>query len=223
MDENQDKKIENEVVAPEALPETMAEEEALADPIEAVAPVETVVVAVKDAGFRRGREFKKNSRKPLKREGRVKQEFDNKLLEIRRVTRVVSGGRRFSFSASVVAGDRKGKVGVGVGKAGDTPIAIEKALRDAKKNMIQVKLTSTSSIPHEVNAKYIGSVISIVPSPGKGIIAGSSARAVLEMAGINAVSAKMLSRSKNKINNARAAVEALKKLRLGKPIHLSTK
>jgi small subunit ribosomal protein S5 len=158
-------------------------------------------------------EFKKNTRRPAKREARVKQEFDNKLLEIRRVTRVVSGGRRFSFSATVVVGDKKGKVGVGIGKAADTPIAIEKAVRDGKKNMVQINLTETSSIPHEVKAKYIGSVLTIMPSPGKGIIAGSAARAVLEMAGVNAVTAKFLSRSKNKINNARVAVLALSQLK----------
>ena len=158
-------------------------------------------------------EFKKNTRKPARREGRVKQEYDNKLLEIRRVTRVVSGGRRFSFSATVVLGDRKGKVGVGIGKAADTPIAIEKALRDAKKNMIQVKMTKNSSIAHEIKAKYVSSVLTMRPSPGKGIIAGSAARAVLEMAGVTGITAKFLSRSKNKINNARVAVKALSQLK----------
>lgn len=159
------------------------------------------------------REFRKNTRKPARREPKAKAEFDNKLLEIRRVARVVSGGRRFSFAATVVAGDRRGKVGVGVGKASDTPIAIEKALRDAKKNMVKINLTKSSSIRHEVESKYGGSVISIRPAPGKGIIAGSSVRAVLEIAGITAVSAKILSRSKNKINNSRATIEALAKLK----------
>jgi small subunit ribosomal protein S5 len=159
------------------------------------------------------KDFKKNPRKGPRREARVKQEFDTKLLEIRRVVRVVSGGRRFSFSASVVLGDRKGKVGVGVGKAADTPVAIEKALRDAKKNMIQVNLTKDSSIAHEVAAKYVSSVLTMRPAPGKGIIAGSAARAVLEMAGVTGVTAKFLSRSKNKINNARVAVKALSQLK----------
>lgn len=164
---------------------------------------------------RKEREFKKNVRKPSRREPRakIKPEFDNKLLEIRRVARVVSGGRRFSFSASLVVGDRKGKVGVGVGKAGDTPVAIEKAVRDGKKNMIHVILTKQSSIPHAVEAKYGASQLIISPSPGKGIIAGSSVRTVLELAGITAVSAKILSRSKNKINNARVALKALSKLK----------
>lgn len=161
------------------------------------------------------REFRKNIRKPSRREARVrvKPEFDNKLLEIRRVARVTSGGRRFSFSASIVVGDRKGRVGVGVGKAADTPIAIEKAVRDAKKNLVKIILTKTASIPHAVEAKYGSSVLMIIPSPGKGIVAGSSVRAVLELAGISAITAKILSRSKNKINNARAAIKALGKLK----------
>ncbi len=180
--------------------------------------VEPVIAVLEKATLPRefNKEFKKNPRKGPRREGRVKQEFDNKLLEIRRVVRVVSGGRRFSFSASVVIGDRKGKVGVGVGKAADTPIAIEKAMRDAKKNMIEVNMTNNSSITHEVRAKYVSSILMMRPSPGKGIIAGSAARAVLEMAGITGVTAKFLSRSKNKINNARVAVKALAQLKEGK-------
>jgi small subunit ribosomal protein S5 len=158
-------------------------------------------------------EFRKNTRKPARREPKAKAEFDNKLLEIRRVARVIAGGRRFSFAATVVAGDRRGRVGVGIGKASDTPIAIEKALRDAKKNMIKINLTKNASIRHEVESKYGGSVVVIRPAPGKGIIAGSSVRAVLEIAGITAVSAKILSRSKNKINNSRATVDALLKLK----------
>jgi small subunit ribosomal protein S5 len=161
--------------------------------------------------------FRKNERKPRPntREPRAKPEFDNKLLEIRRVARVVAGGRRFSFSASVVVGDRNGRVGVGVGKASDTPIAIEKAVRDGKKEMIKVPLHN-KSIRHSVEAKYGSARIVVNPAPGKGIVAGSSARDVFEMAGISAVSAKFLSRSKNKINNARAAVKALSKLKEGK-------
>ncbi len=170
---------------------------------------------IKEEAPRKSGQFKKNVRKQSRRESRVraKPEFDNKLLEIRRVARVVSGGRRFSFSASLVVGDRKGRVAVGVGKAADTPVAIEKALRDGKKNMISVALSKASSIPHAVEAKYGASRLMISPSPGKGIVAGSSVRAVLDLAGITAVSAKILSRSKNKINNARAAIKALQKLR----------
>lgn len=160
-----------------------------------------------------GREFRKNSRKaPPRREARVKPEFDQKIISIRRVTRVVTGGRRFAFSVAVVIGDRKGKVGVGLGKAGDTPLAIDKAVRDARKNMIKVNMTKSGSIPHEVSAKYSSSRVLIMRAPGKGVLAGSSVRTVLEFAGIKEVSAKIFSRSKNKINNARAAIKALGQL-----------
>lgn len=143
---------------------------------------------------------------------RQRPEFEQKIISIRRVTRVVRGGRRFSFSVSLVAGDKKGSVGVGVGKAGDTALAIEKALRDAKKKMITVKLTKEGSIAHEVQAKYASSEVDLMPAPGKGVIAGSSVRTVLELAGIKEVGAKLLSRSKNKMNNARAAIKALEAL-----------
>lgn len=158
------------------------------------------------------REFKKNVRKGPRRESKVKPEFDHKIISIRRVTRVVTGGRRFSFSVAVVAGNRKGSVGVGLGKAGDTSIAIEKALRDAKKNMVTVVLNKYQSIPHEVSAKFSASRVNIMPALGRGIIAGSSVRSVLELAGIKNVSAKIRSGSKNKINNARVAIEALRML-----------
>ncbi|OHA92668.1 MAG: hypothetical protein A3G47_00950 [Candidatus Zambryskibacteria bacterium RIFCSPLOWO2_12_FULL_39_45] len=160
------------------------------------------------------REFRKNSRKPSpRREGRVKAEFDQKIVSIRRVTRVVTGGRRFAFSVGIVIGDRKGRVGVGQGKAGDTPLAIDKAVRDARKNMIRVAMTKNSSISHEVDAKFGSSRVLIMRAPGKGILAGSSVRTVLEFAGVKEVSAKLFSRSKNKVNNAKAAIKALAQLK----------
>ena len=160
--------------------------------------------------------FQKNPRKSPRREARAKPEFDQKIISIRRVTRVVTGGRRFAFSVAIVAGNKKGSVGVGIGKAGDTSLAIDKAVRDAKKNMITVNLTKEMSVSHDVESKYCGSVVRIMPAPGKGIIAGSSVRPVLELAGIKNTGAKLFSRSKNKLNNARAAIEALKKLKVRK-------
>ncbi|HAS84979.1 MAG TPA: 30S ribosomal protein S5 [Candidatus Yonathbacteria bacterium] len=145
---------------------------------------------------------------------RVKPEFDNKLIQIRRVTRVVAGGRRFAFSVALVAGNRKGSVGVGIGKASDTALAIEKATKNAKKNMIKVLLTSGMMIPHEVEAKESSATVMIQPAKGRGMVAGSSVRNVLELAGIKDVRAKILSGSKNKLNNARATIKALKQLRL---------
>lgn len=144
---------------------------------------------------------------------RVRPEFEQKIISIRRVTRVMAGGRRFSFSVAMVIGDKKGKVGVGIGKAGDTQAAIEKAIRDAKKHMIVVPMNKESRIPHDVHTKYASSEVMIMPAPGRGLVAGSSVRTVLEHAGVKDVTAKIFSRSKNKLNNARAAVEALKLLR----------
>ena len=139
-------------------------------------------------------------------------DYDYNVVDIRRVTRVVAGGRRFSFRVTVVAGNHQGKVGVGVGKAGDTPIAIDKAFRDAKANMIEVRRTADNSIPCEIEASFCGSHVLIMPSPGRGVIAGSTVRPVIELAGLNDVTTKLLSRSKNKLNNARVAVEALTRL-----------
>ncbi len=161
---------------------------------------------------------KNTQRRPQRRTGgrreeRARPEFAQKIISIRRVTRVMAGGRRFNFSVAMVAGNKAGKVGVGIGKAGDTQLAIEKAFRAAKKNMIQVVMDAHSRIPHDVSTKYAASQIMIMPSPGRGLVAGSSVRTVLELAGVKDVTAKVFSRSKNKLNNARAAIEALKTLR----------
>lgn len=172
----------------------------------------------KKAPFSFSRERIKNSRKPGGREQRAKPEFDQKLINIRRVARVVSGGRRFSFSVAVITGNRKGMVGVGLGKAGDTALAIDKAVRNAKKNMINVALTKTMSIPHEVDAKYSSARIIIRPAPGRGATAGSVARFVIDLAGIKDVSAKVLSVSKNHLNIARATIVALSKIKKPKQI-----
>lgn len=169
--------------------------------------------------FRRGgnSQGRRDNKRSSQRGGRgkrekIRPEFDQKIIGIRRVTRVVAGGRRFSFSVAIVLGDRKGRVGVASGKATDTALAIEKAVRKAKINMITVKRTKTNSIPHEVEAKYCSSFVIMAPANGRGLVAGSSVRTVLDLAGITDVTAKILSRSKNKINNAQSAIEALKKL-----------
>lgn len=161
----------------------------------------------------RGRQGGRRPRRSNRRNERPRQEFEQKIVSIRRVVRVMGGGRRFSFSVSMVIGDKKGRVGVGVGKAGDTQLAIEKAIRDAKKNMITITLNKDSHIPHDVHVKYASSEVMIMPAPGRGIVAGSSVRTVLELGGVKDVTAKIFSRSKNKLNNARAAVEALKQLK----------
>ena len=175
----------------------------------------TGVASPNDRGSNRGRPDHggRDRRQRRDRPQRPRSEYDNKMLDIRRVTRVVAGGRRFSFSVTIVIGNGKGQVGVGIGKAGDTALAIEKATRNAKKHLITVPLTADLSIPHEVSAKYDASEVMLIPTPGKGFKAGSATRAVLEFAGVKHVSAKILSRSKNQLNNARATIEALKKLK----------
>ncbi len=142
-----------------------------------------------------------------------KSEFDTRMINIRRVARVIAGGRRFSFSVSIIVGNKKGKVGVGVGKAGDTTLAIDKATREAKKHLISINLTKDSSIAHDTSAKFNASRVMLIPAPGRGLVAGSSARLVLELAGVTNVIAKMHSGSKNGLNNARATIEALKSLK----------
>lgn len=201
----------------EATTETTASDQAAP---EATTAKETATDApaaeTKDARRPRRQGGRRNQGRRPRRGGpreRVRPEFDQKIVSIRRVTRVMAGGRRFSFSVSMVIGDKKGRVGVGIGKAGDTQLAIEKAVRDAKKNMITIPLDKDGRIPHDVHTKYAASEVMIMPAPGRGLVAGSSVRTVLELGGVKDVTAKIFSRSKNKLNNARAAVEALKQLK----------
>lgn len=140
---------------------------------------------------------------------RIKPEFDQKILNIRRVTRVTKGGKRLNFSVYMVVGNKKGSVGVGTGKANDTSLAIDKAYRNAKKNIMVLNLTKTMSIPHDVSAKYCSGKVLLIPAKGRGVSAGSALKSVIELAGIHDVTAKIVSPSKNKLNIARAAVMAL--------------
>jgi len=144
---------------------------------------------------------------------RPKDEFQTKLLDLARVTRVTGGGKRMSFRAVVVAGDKKGKVGIGIDKGKDVSQAIEKATRRAKKDLISVVILD-GTIPHEVKAKSGPAVILLKPQKkGRGLVAGGAVRTICDLAGIKNISSKILSGSKNKLNNARATMEALKKLK----------
>jgi small subunit ribosomal protein S5 len=144
-------------------------------------------------------------------------EFEDRVVHINRCAKVVKGGRRFSFAAIVVVGDKKGQVGIGLGKAGEVPEAIKKAGKQAKKNLIRVALDG-SSIPHEIIGHFGASRVLLKPAPdGTGVIASSSVRAILEVAGIKNILTKSIRRD-NPHNVVRATVEALKGLRLIKDI-----
>ena len=139
--------------------------------------------------------------------------LETKMLDLARVTRVTGGGKRMSFRAVVIAGDKKGKVGIGVDKGKDVSQAIEKATRRAKRNMISVVIVE-GTIPHEATAKAGPARIMLKPQKkGRGLVAGGAVRMICELAGIKNISSKILSGSKNKLNNARATIEALKKLK----------
>ncbi len=139
-------------------------------------------------------------------------DYEEQVLDLRRVTRVTAGGKRFRFRATVVIGNGKGKVGVGIGKGPDVQKAIEKAKTQAKKDIITLKLKG-STIPHQVEAKFSAARVLIKPaSAGHGLMAGGSPRVVLKLAGVQDATAKCIGRTKNKLTNALAAIEALKKI-----------
>ncbi|MEK7175401.1 MAG: 30S ribosomal protein S5 [Patescibacteria group bacterium] len=157
------------------------------------------------------KEIKKNrNERSFSRKPEI-SEFEQKIVNVRRVTRVATGGRRFSFSVALIAGNRKGSIGFGLGKSIDTSLAINKAFRNAKKNMLKLKLTKTLSIPTEVLIKFSSSRIMLQPNKGRGLVAGSVVRDILKLAGIKDVTGKIVSGSKNKLNNAKAVIAALSK------------
>lgn len=202
--------MEQDVIQEEAAVETatVATVEGVAAPVEAAAPAARASTRGSIRGRQGGRPGGRGPRPP-----RERGEFDSVTIDARRVARVMAGGRRFNFSLVVVIGDRKGRVGVGLGKGVDTALAIDKATRDAKKKLFTIPRTASGSIPHEVTAKYASSTVEIIPSRGRGLVAGSAMRTVLDLAGVTDVVTKIHTRSKNKLTIARATVEALKKLR----------
>ncbi len=149
------------------------------------------------------------------RRDRPEDDFEQKIVELCRVTRVMAGGKRMRFRALVVLGDKKGKVGAGLAKGADVSLAISKASTKARRNLITVPMQK-GTIPHEVKVKYKSALVIMKPAKtGTGIIAGGPVRIVLEMAGVPNVVSKILG-SKNKINNVRAVLSAFKSMRLAK-------
>ena len=140
------------------------------------------------------------------------QEFKEKVVQIRRVTKVVTGGKKMSFRALVVVGDKKARVGIGLGKANEVSAAIRKAVEAAKKNLVTVIMVG-STLPHEIVGKFGASNVLLRPAPkGRGVIAGGSVRTILELAGVKDVVSKSIG-SSNAINNAYATINGLKELK----------
>jgi small subunit ribosomal protein S5 len=136
-------------------------------------------------------------------------------LDVRRTARVVKGGRRFTFRVTVVIGNRNGKVGLGMGKGADVSSAVDKAVNQAKKQVFEIPLTKSKSIPHMVYAKAGAARVLLKPArEGRGMTAGGPIRVVSELAGIKNLTGKILSRTSNKLNNARAVMDALRELKV---------
>lgn len=149
-------------------------------------------------------------------EPKTKDEFESKLLDLARVTRVTAGGKQLRFRAVIIVGNKAGKVGVGVSKGKDVAQAVEKATRLAKLNLIEIPFVG-ETIPHEVEAKFGSSRVLLRPQiKGRGLVAGGVVRVICSLAGIKNISSKLLSRSRNKINIARATIKALRELKVEK-------
>ena len=158
------------------------------------------------------RQFSRKQFKDVK-----KDDFDSKMLDLARVTRVSAGGKRFRFRATVVVGDKKGKVGVAAAKGSDVAQAIEKATRIAKKNLILVPIVD-ETIPYEVDAKFGPARVMLKPQKkGRGLVAGGTVRVVCALAGIKNISSKIIGRTNNKLNNAKATIKALQHLKVKNP------
>ena len=153
-------------------------------------------------------------RRQSNREGgeRERSEFDQKVVEVKRVTRVVAGGKRMRFRALVVIGNHKGKVGMGLKKGADVAESVNKAVNAAKKNLITLPLVN-ETIPHALNVKYKSSSLMLKPAkPGTGVIAGGAVRSVMDLSGVKNVVCKMLG-SNNKVNNVKAVFSAFSKMK----------
>ncbi|MEK7121182.1 MAG: hypothetical protein AAB857_00570, partial [Patescibacteria group bacterium] len=168
-------------------------------------------------GAGRGGGFGGRGRRPGGRGGFAnKSEYDQKVLDIARVSRVTKGGKRFSFRATIVIGDGKGKVGVGMAKGKDVAQSVQKAFNQAKKNLVTVLIVD-GTIPYQVEAKYNSAVVLLKPARG-GVKAGGPVRVVAKLSGITRLTGKLLRRTNNKVNIAMATISALQKLRAKSPM-----
>lgn len=182
----------------------------MAEELENVEQVEAVAEAKADAkkDFKKSRDFKK---KRFNKE-RVDSEFDKKTIAVRRVTKVVKGGKKMHFSVTMVVGDKKGRVGVGSGKAADVTMATDKAFQNAKKHLVTISIVD-STIPHEVWGKFGKSSVLLMPAPeGTGVDAGGPVRAIADLVGIRNIVSKSYG-SRNKINVVNATLNGLLSLK----------
>ncbi|MFW6282834.1 MAG: ribosomal protein S5 [Minisyncoccales bacterium] len=147
-----------------------------------------------------------------------KGDFKNNVLDIARTNRMTAGGRQMRFRAVVAVGNEEGKIGVGVAKGEDVSKAIQKAEKKAKKDIVEIPITEEGTISREVKAKFGPSEILLIPQQkGRGLVAGGTVRVICNLLGIDDISSKVISRTRNKLNNARATIKALKKLKYSSP------
>jgi len=163
-------------------------------------------------GERRGRRMPARGGRRPAREERPADEFEQKIVEIARVTRVMAGGKRMRFRACVAIGNKKGKVGIGLAKGADVTLAVTKAVNQAKKDLVTVPIVK-QTIPHSIEQKFGAARVLLKPAAaGRGIIAGGVVRTIFELSGVNNISSKVLG-TNNKVNNAKCVMAALKNLR----------
>ncbi len=167
---------------------------------------------VKPGGANRGRRMPSRGGRRPQREERVPDEFEQKIIDIARVTRVMAGGKRMRFRACVAIGNKKGKVAIGLAKGADVTLAVAKAVNQAKKDMVTVPIVR-QTIPHAIDQKFGAARVMLKPAAlGRGIIAGGIVRTIFELSGVNNVSSKVLG-TNNKVNNAKCVMIALKNLK----------
>jgi len=158
----------------------------------------------------------RGKRRDQRLDKKPQKEFEEVLLEVRRVTRVTTGGRQLSFRAIILIGNKKGKIALGVAKGSDVSIAVQKATHEAYKNIVTVPITENASIPYEITHKYKAAKVKLLPAaPGTGLKAGSSLRTVLTLAGYTNILSKIMW-TNNKLNNAIAAIQALSSFKVWK-------
>jgi len=154
--------------------------------------------------------------------GETREEFETKLLDLARISHTRAGGRRIGFRAIIIMGNKQGKVGIGAGKGKDVALAVEKATRLAKKNIIEVPIVN-DTIPYQASSKFGAAEILLKPQrKGRGLVAGGVVRLICNLAGIKNISSKVLGRTGNKLNNAKATLDALQKLKIKKHATSST-